>query len=99
MAPDPQRRSQLGWQLIAAKLSVTHTSLRVTDLALRVAGSAGLFLGLPLQRYFRDARTALGHPPMEDAALTLIGKTALGIDPIPAPHPLPNEAGSTQLSA
>ena len=69
---------------MAAKYTVTNTTLRVTDLALRVAGSAGLFNGSPLQRYFRDARTALGHPPMEDAVLTLIGKTALGLIP-PAP--------------
>lgn len=81
---EPERRGDLGWQLVAAKYTVTNTALRVTDLALRVAGSAGLFNGSPLQRYFRDARTALGHPPMEDAVLTLIGKTALGLIP-PAP--------------
>lgn len=81
----PERRSELGWQLIAAKYSVTSTALRVTDLALRVAGSAGNFNSSPLQRFFRDARTALGHPPMEDAALTLIGKTALGLLPVTAP--------------
>lgn len=95
----PRRHPDLGWQLIAAKLSVTNTALRVTDLALRVAGSAGMFLGSPLQRYFRDARTATGHPPMEDAALTLIGKTALGLEVLPAPQPLPTEARPTQLSA
>jgi hypothetical protein len=33
----------------------------------------------PLQRYFRDARTAIGQPPIEDVALTTIGKAALGV--------------------
>ncbi|MCA9878256.1 MAG: acyl-CoA/acyl-ACP dehydrogenase [Thermomicrobiales bacterium] len=82
---EPGRRGELGWQLVAAKYTVTTTALRVTDLALRVAGSAGLSYRSPLQRYFRDARTALGHPPMEDAVLTLIGKTALGLIPTAAP--------------
>jgi alkylation response protein AidB-like acyl-CoA dehydrogenase len=77
----PDERSDIGWQLAAAKYTVTNTVIRVTDLALRVAGSAGLYNSSPLQRYFRDARTALGHPPMEDAMLTLIGKTALGLLP------------------
>ena len=35
-------------------------ALRVTDLALQVSGSAGMFNGSPLQRYFRAARTAMG---------------------------------------
>jgi alkylation response protein AidB-like acyl-CoA dehydrogenase len=44
-----------------------------------VAGSAGLAATSPLQRYFRDARTAIGQPPIEDVALTTIGKAALGV--------------------
>lgn len=88
----PETRPEIGWHLIAAKYTVTNTALRVTDLALRVAGSAGLASTSPLQRFFRDARTALGHPPMEDAVLTTIGKTALGLNPVangatPAPAP------------
>lgn len=67
------------WQLPAAKHLVSAACLRVTDLALRVWGSAGLDAGSPAQRHFRDARTALGHPPMEDAVLSLVGRTALGI--------------------
>ncbi|MFT4039144.1 MAG: acyl-CoA dehydrogenase family protein [Thermomicrobiales bacterium] len=94
---EPERRGELGWQLVAAKYTVTTTALRVTDLALRVAGSAGLFNGSPLQRAFRDARTALGHPPMEDAVLTLIGKTALGlIPPPPATATAPTANGAAR---
>ena len=33
----------------------------------------------PLERYFRDVRAGLGNPPMDDVALTLIGKHALGV--------------------
>jgi alkylation response protein AidB-like acyl-CoA dehydrogenase len=84
----PAEREAMSWQLPAVKLLVTNAALRVTDLAMRVVGSAALSHRSPLQRYFRDARTALGHPPMEDAVLTLVGKTALGLLPerdAPAP--------------
>jgi alkylation response protein AidB-like acyl-CoA dehydrogenase len=82
----PDQREALAWKAAAAKYTVTTNVIRVTDLAMRVAGSASMASSSPLQRYFRDARTALGHPPMEDAVLTLIGKTALGlISPTPAP--------------
>ena len=76
----PEERDELGWQLAAAKLIVTNAVLRSTDLALRVSGSAGLSHRSPLQRHFRDARTSLGHPPMEDVVLTVVGRAALGLD-------------------
>lgn len=75
----PELRNDLAWQVNASKYVATNNSIRVTDLALRVVGSAGLARGLPLERYFRDARAGLGNPPMDDIALTLIGKGALGI--------------------
>jgi alkylation response protein AidB-like acyl-CoA dehydrogenase len=77
----PEKRGEMAWELAALKYTVSNNVIRVTDLALRVVGSASLARDLPFERYFRDARTALGHPPMDDAALTLIGKTALGLIP------------------
>jgi alkylation response protein AidB-like acyl-CoA dehydrogenase len=58
---------------------VSNNAIQITDLALRVVGSAGLSRRLPLERYFRDVRAGLGNPPMDDVALTIIGKTALGL--------------------
>jgi alkylation response protein AidB-like acyl-CoA dehydrogenase len=75
----PELREAIAWQVNAAKYVATNNAIRVTDLALRVVGSAGLARGLPLERYFRDVRAGLGNPPMDDIALTLIGKAALGI--------------------
>jgi alkylation response protein AidB-like acyl-CoA dehydrogenase len=75
----PERRDELAWELAAVKYTVSNNAIKVTDLALRVVGSVGLGRTLPIERHFRDARTSLGHPPMDDAALTLIGKTALGL--------------------
>lgn len=63
----------------AAKHVAIETALNVTDKALRVVGAAGLETGLSLERYFRDVRAGIMHPPSGDAALELVGKTALGI--------------------
>ena len=79
----PEAREERAWRLAAAKHTVTTAAIRVTDEALRVAGSAGMAATSPLQRYFRDARASIGQPPIEDVALTVIGKAALGLGPAP----------------
>jgi len=75
----PECGDALAWQLAAVKYLATNNAIKVTDLALRVVGAAGLARALPLERYVRDVRAGLGHPPMDDAALTQIGKAALGL--------------------
>lgn len=75
----PERREAMGWRVAAAKYLVSNHAIRVTDLALRVTGSAGLAKSMPLERYYRDVRTALNMPPIDDIALATIGKAALGM--------------------
>jgi alkylation response protein AidB-like acyl-CoA dehydrogenase len=75
----PERRGEIAWRLAAGKYLTTNNAIKVTDLALRVTGSAGLLRAQPLERYFRDVRAGLGHPPADDIALTTIGKAALGL--------------------
>lgn len=75
----PERREELGWHLAAAKYTVTNNAIEITDQALRVVGSAGLQRQHPLERYFRDVRAGLGNPPLDDVALTMIGKRALDL--------------------
>ena len=78
-AAEPGARPELPPQLAGAKNLCTNAAVRVTDLALRAAGGAALTAGLPLERYFRDARAGLTHPPADDQALGLLGKQALGL--------------------
>ncbi|MBA2247611.1 MAG: acyl-CoA/acyl-ACP dehydrogenase [Chloroflexia bacterium] len=78
-ADQPDQRESLAWRMAAAKYTVTNNAIAVTDQALRVVGSVGLQRSLPLERYFRDVRAGLGNPPMDDVALTMIGKTALDL--------------------
>ena len=75
----PESRPQIGWQFAATKHAVTNNAVEITDLAMRIAGSAGQFRRYPLERYFRDVRSGLGNPPIDDIALTIVGKAALGI--------------------
>lgn len=64
-------------RIVAAKVVAVEAALRVTETALRAAGGASLSPALEFERYFRDARAGLMHPPTGDAALELIGRAAL----------------------
>jgi alkylation response protein AidB-like acyl-CoA dehydrogenase len=64
-------------RIVAAKHVATETAIDVTDKALRAAGGASLTRVLPLERYFRDVRAGLMHPPSGDTALELIGQNAV----------------------
>ncbi len=66
-------------QVVAAKVFAVETALTVTDAALKLAGGASLSPELPLERFFRDVRAGLMHPPSGDTALELVGRHALGL--------------------
>jgi alkylation response protein AidB-like acyl-CoA dehydrogenase len=51
--------------------------VQATDLALRTAGAAGLDRRLPLERLLRDARAGLMHPPQDEKAFEILGRSAL----------------------
>jgi alkylation response protein AidB-like acyl-CoA dehydrogenase len=73
----PQRRPALLPVLGAAKYVVTNRAVEITDKAMRVIGGAGLTRSHPVQRYYRDVRAGLHHPPMDDAALIALAIAAL----------------------
>ncbi|HRF47899.1 MAG TPA: acyl-CoA dehydrogenase family protein [Anaerolineales bacterium] len=66
-------------RVVAAKHVAVEAALRVTETALRVAGGASLSAELTFERYFRDARAGLMHPPAGDAALELVGRAVLDL--------------------
>ena len=63
----------------AARMIAIENSARVVDLALRAVGGASYFRRLPLERYYRDVRAGLFHPPDSDETLELLGRSAFGI--------------------
>ncbi len=75
----PAARAELALHLAAAKYTAANHAIQIIDLALRVVGAAGLARDLPLERYFRDVRSGLNQPPIDDVALTQIGRAALSL--------------------
>ena len=75
----PELQDELGAQFAAAKVIVTNNAIAVTDQAMRIVGSVGLQRKHPLERYFRDVRAGLGNPPLDDVAMGIVGRNALGI--------------------
>jgi len=75
----PEQRAGLAPSLALAKYLCTNAAIAATDAALRIAGGFGLTRKLPLERFYRDARAGLTHPPNDDAALEMIGRAALGM--------------------
>jgi alkylation response protein AidB-like acyl-CoA dehydrogenase len=71
-------RASLLPSLAGAKHACTNAAIHVTDLALRTAGGGSLTRATSLERHFRDARAGLAHPPSDDLALAMIGRTRLG---------------------
>jgi alkylation response protein AidB-like acyl-CoA dehydrogenase len=51
----------------------------VTSKAIQVVGGRGAYREYPVERAFRDARTATLMPPTMDRMLEAIGKGALGL--------------------
>ncbi len=70
----PGKRAGVAGDLAAVKYLCTNAAVKATELALRAAGANGLDRRLPLERYFRDSRAGLLHPPQDDLALELMGR-------------------------
>ena len=62
-----------------AKVLATEVALEVTSKAIQVVGGRGAYRDFPLERAFRDVRTATLMPPTMDRMTETIGKTALGL--------------------
>ncbi|MCW5841090.1 MAG: acyl-CoA/acyl-ACP dehydrogenase [Caldilinea sp.] len=73
----PECRAELTPWLSAAKVTVTNHAVTAVDHCLRAAGGAGLTRALPLERYYRDVRAGLSHPPSDDEAALVFGRRAV----------------------
>lgn len=73
----PDEKAGLRAQAPLVKVIATTNAVRVTDLALRIAGGQGLQRGRRLERVFRDARAGLVNAPIEDVVLQNAGKAAV----------------------
>jgi alkylation response protein AidB-like acyl-CoA dehydrogenase len=77
VAAPAEARPALRQQGPLVKVIATTNAVRITDIALRIAGGQGLQRGKPLERIFRDVRAGLVNAPIEDVVLQNVGKAAV----------------------
>lgn len=73
----PERRPALREEMGLVKAITTNNAVEVTDLALRIAGGAGLQQTSRLQRLLRDARAGLVNAPLEDVVWENAGRAVV----------------------
>jgi alkylation response protein AidB-like acyl-CoA dehydrogenase len=66
-------------KVYAMKWRAVEASKRVVDIALDVAGGAGMFRGNELERLYRDVRCGGFHPGNDALTHELVGKALLGV--------------------
>lgn len=71
------RASDAWARVVAAKQFANDTAIQVTDIAMRVVGGQAITGALPLERYYRDVRGGITHPPSGDTALEIVGQAAI----------------------
>jgi alkylation response protein AidB-like acyl-CoA dehydrogenase len=67
-------------QVLIGRTLVAHAAIRTVERAMEVAGGAGFFRSLGLERLFRDVQGARYHQVREPAQLLYVGRRALGLD-------------------
>jgi alkylation response protein AidB-like acyl-CoA dehydrogenase len=66
-------------KVYATKWRAVEAAKRVVDVALDIAGGAGMFRGNELERLYRDVRCGGFHPGNDALTHELVGKAVLGI--------------------
>jgi alkylation response protein AidB-like acyl-CoA dehydrogenase len=74
-----ERRHELLPALAACKVQALNSAVAAADMATRVVGGSSMSRALPIERYLRDVRAGLFHPPSEDAAFAGLGKAMAGL--------------------
>ncbi len=67
---------------LVRKTIVAKSTLATVEKALEIAGGAGFFRGLGLERMLRDVHAAQFHPLQEKRQHRFTGRLALGLDPV-----------------
>ncbi len=73
----PHMRDALRAQGPLVKSISTNNAIRVTDLALRIVGGAGLQRSMRLEQLFRDARAGIINAPLDDVVWQNAGRSSV----------------------
>ena len=66
--------------VLTTKAACNEAALRITDLAMRVAGGAGFSKQVGIERFARDARAGFVMAPTSDALYDFAGRALCGMD-------------------
>lgn len=66
--------------VLTTKAACNEAALRITDIAMRVAGGAGFSKQLGIERFARDARAGFVMAPTSDALFDFAGRALCGMD-------------------
>ena len=72
-----EARPALVAEVSLAKVVATNAAASAADQAMRIAGAAGLSRSLPFERFVRETRAGLAHPPVDDVAHLVIAAELL----------------------
>jgi alkylation response protein AidB-like acyl-CoA dehydrogenase len=89
----PEMHPALRAQSPLVKSITTNNAIRVTDLALRIVGGAGLQRSMRLEQLFRDARAGLINAPLDDVIFQNAGRLSITHPPY---QPGPQERSTDQ---
>jgi acyl-CoA dehydrogenase len=67
-------------KILIGRTLAAHAAIKTVERAMEVAGGAGFFRSLGLERLFRDVQGARYHQVREPAQLLYAGRLALGLD-------------------
>jgi alkylation response protein AidB-like acyl-CoA dehydrogenase len=67
-------------KVLVGRTLAAHAAIKTVERAMEVAGGAGFFRSLGLERLFRDVQGARYHQVREPAQLLYAGRLALGLD-------------------
>jgi alkylation response protein AidB-like acyl-CoA dehydrogenase len=74
---DARSQEALVSSFALAKSVATNAAAAAADGAMRLAGAAALDSALPFERYLRETRAGLSHPPVDDVAYLGLAKEDL----------------------
>jgi alkylation response protein AidB-like acyl-CoA dehydrogenase len=73
----PARKDELVASFSLAKVTAVNAAANAAQQAVRLAGAAGLDRALPLERFLRETRAGLAHPPVDDVAYLALAREEL----------------------
>ena len=74
------RKEELVPAFALAKVTAVNAAASAAGQALRLAGAGGLDRALPMERFLRETRAGLAHPPVDDVAYLALAREELDRD-------------------